>query len=310
MRRIVNILALAVLLVGPARSAETRTPAAPAPLALAATDRILVLAPHPDDEVLACGGVLQQAAALKLPARVAFLTYGDNNQWSFMMYRKHPVLLPGAVQAMGEVRHGEALAADRLLGLAPEHLTFLGYPDFGTLNIWTRHWHTNAPFRSMLTRVTAVPYADAFRPGAPHRGDEILRDLTNLIREFRPTKIFVSHAADHNGDHRALYLFVRVALWDLAGELQPHLLPYLVHFKRWPRPPGRHTDRELDPPAQFAEQVAWQRLALTPAQVDAKEAALRQHASQYRASAKYLISFVRRNELFGDFPDIRSPPTN
>ena len=288
----------------PAEAVGTKATAPRPEVTLTATDRVLVLAPHPDDEVLACGGILQQAVALRLPVRTVFLTYGDNNQWSFMVYRKHPVFMTGAVRAMGEVRHGEALAAGRLLGLAPEQLTFLGYPDFGTLHIWAEHWNTNAPFHSMFTRAAAVPYADAFRPGAPHRGDEILRDLTGLIREFRPTRIFVSHSADHNGDHRALYLFTRVALWDLEPELHPELLPYLVHYKNWPRPRGLHIAQDLAPPAQFADQIAWKQCSLSPAQVETKHAAMQKHASQYKISAGYLLSFVRRNELFGDFPDL------
>ena len=71
-----------------------------------------------------------------LPLRIAFFTYGDNNQWSFLVYRKHLVLIPSAVRGMGEVRHDEALAAARVFGLSPDHLTFLGYPDFGALHLW------------------------------------------------------------------------------------------------------------------------------------------------------------------------------
>lgn len=73
-------------------------------LVLKQGDRILVLAPHPDDEVLGCGGILQEAAGRGLPLRVAFLTNGDNNELSFILYRKHPVLMPGAVRGMGEMR--------------------------------------------------------------------------------------------------------------------------------------------------------------------------------------------------------------
>src|SRR5439155_180960 len=83
----------------------------------------------------------------------------------------------------------EAVAAARILGLGPGELTFLGYPDFGTFEIWTEHWGEKPPLRSKLTRVTAVPYASAFRPGAPYKGEEILRDLSTLVRDFRPTKV-------------------------------------------------------------------------------------------------------------------------
>ena len=78
---------------------------------------------------------------------------------------------------MGEVRHHEALAAAKILGVDTNQLVFLGYPDFGTLTIWYRHWADRPSFESMLTKVTNVPYEDAFRPGAPYKGEEIVRDL-------------------------------------------------------------------------------------------------------------------------------------
>ena len=130
------------------------------------TDRILVLAPHPDDEVLGAAGVIQQAVAMKVPIKVVFLTYGDSNQWSFLLYRKHPVVWPGAVENMGLVRHDEAINASRILGVERKNLIFLGYPDFGTLNIWYYHWNQRPAYRSLMTRVTAVPYKGAYRSGS------------------------------------------------------------------------------------------------------------------------------------------------
>lgn len=266
------------------------------------TDRIMVLAPHPDDEVIATGGIIQQALKQELPIHVVFYTYGDNNEWAFTVYRGHPVFMPRSMQGMGMIRHGEALQADAVLGLSPTNLTFLGYPDFGTLIIWNAHWGDQLPFRSMLTRVTAVPYTNAFRCGAPYKGEEILSDLESVIRDFKPTKIFVSHPGDHNPDHRSLYLFTRVALWDLEKELQPEIVPFLVHYKKWPQPQGYHPDVTLVPPDLFEDTVQWKNLALARPNVAVKHEAIRMHASQYAVSAAYLDSFVRPNELFGDFP--------
>ena len=124
---------------------------------LSPKDRILVLAPHPDDEVLGAGGVTQKAISLKLPVKIVFFTYGDSNQWSFLVYRKHPVFMPGAVETMGLVRKDEALAASSILGVDSKDLIFLGYPDFGTLNIWYEHWNKRAAYRTMLTWVNHVP---------------------------------------------------------------------------------------------------------------------------------------------------------
>jgi LmbE family N-acetylglucosaminyl deacetylase len=265
-------------------------------------DRILILAPHPDDESLGTGGVIQQAVSLGLPVRVVFLTNGDANQWSFVLYRKQPEFLPGQAQAMGQVRHDEAIAAAHVLGLQPEQLTFLGYPDFGTQRIFTSHWHDAAPLRSLLTRVTQVPYADAYRPGAAYKGEEVLADLESIIKDFRPTKVFVSHPADRNPDHAALYTFTRVALWDLG--LTPELYSYLVHFPRWPEPRRSAPALPLIPPASLASAEKWWALPLSIAEIDTKLAALKAHRSQFEDSPHYLSSFIRANELFGRYPEV------
>jgi len=271
---------------------------------LAPQDRILILAPHPDDEVLGCGGIIQKSIKLNLPLRIVFLTYGDSNQWSFMLYRKRPVVMPKSVEAMGLIRHDEAVAAAKELGVSSEQLFFLGYPDFSTLNIWYSHWGDLPPAKSMLTEVEAVPYSNAFRPGALYKGDEILQDLKTIIREFKPTKIFLSHPGDHHPDHRALYLFTTIALWDLHNELQATLFPYLIHYKKWPKPKGYFPDELIEPPQFFQQAITWQNNTLDNEEITTKFNAIKKHKSQYDSNHKYLLSFIRTNELFGDFPII------
>ncbi len=273
-------------------------------LFLSKDDRILVLAPHPDDEVLGAGGVIQQAVAQQLPIKVVFLTNGDSNQWSFFLYRKHPVIFPGAVETMGLVRHDEAVNASQILGVDPKNLIFLGYPDFGTLNIWYYHWNQRPPYRSLMTRVIAVPYKNAYRFGAPYKGEEIVQDLRSILRDFKPTKIFVSHPADHNGDHLALYLYLRVALWDEKME-GVQLYPYLIHYLTWPKPKGFHPEKYLTPPDALVSDEIWKQYHLTVAQIVNKKKALEAHQTQFLSSRQYLLSFVKFNELFGDFPPLK-----
>lgn len=77
--------------------------------------RLVVVAPHPDDEVLMCGGLLALRAALKLPTLVVAVTDGEASH--------------------GEVSHGEEAAAQHA-GLAMRRvqesaagLMALGLPD-------------------------------------------------------------------------------------------------------------------------------------------------------------------------------------
>jgi hypothetical protein len=154
----------------------------------------------------------------------------------------------------------------------------------------------------MFTRTQVVPYSNALRPGTPHRADEILKDVEQVLRDFKPTKVFVSHPGDHNPDHLSLYLFSRVALWNLSSELQPELFPALVHHPEWPAPQGFNPGLPLDPPDRLAHDATWYTSHLTDEQIRRKHAALQKHQTQINMSAGYLNSFVRTNELFGDLP--------
>jgi len=279
----------------------------PATIAFTPGDRVMILAPHPDDEVLACGGVIQHCVATGIPVRVVFLTYGDDNELSFMAYRRHPVLSTKSVLKMGLVRRDEAITAARTLGLNQTNLVFLGYPDFGTLRIWYAHWGSEPPLRGFLTAAKAVPYKSAFRPGSAFKGEEILKDLSAIIRDFKPTRIFVSHPADHNPDHQALYLFTRIALWNLETELKPEIYPYLVHFRNWPKQKDDDPEFYLSPPPSLSDDIEWQNVLLQHKQVERKIEALEAHKSQCKYASRFLHSFARPNELFGDFASLPPP---
>ncbi|MFY9823193.1 MAG: PIG-L family deacetylase [Thermoanaerobaculia bacterium] len=299
---VISILLAAFCLFG-----ERRLPAAPVSrpetgaIPLKEGDRILVLAPHPDDEVLGAGGVLREAVRRGLPTRVVFLTNGDSNEWSFLAWRKRPVFLPQSVLAMGTLRRQEALAAAAVLGVPAGNLSFLGYPDYGTLAIWRDHWGNQPPGRGRLTRATAVPYKTAYRPGAAFKGEEILADLEAIVRQFQPTRIFLSHPADRHPDHAALYLYTRVALWDLQGAARAATLhPFLVHYPHWPGEKGLHPSEERRPPATLLPGFRWQSRGLDREEVDVKRRALAAHRTQFAYSSSRLLPFVVANELFGD----------
>ena len=48
---------------------------------LTSESRLLIFAPHPDDESLACGILLQHAVATGATTHVVYLTDGENNPW-------------------------------------------------------------------------------------------------------------------------------------------------------------------------------------------------------------------------------------
>lgn len=269
-------------------------------------DRVLIIAPHPDDEAIGCAGIIQQALSSGAKVTIAYMTNGDHNQLAFMVYEKRITLRTGEFIHMGRVRRAEAIEAMKLLGLKEENLVFLGYPDFGTFTIFNRHWQDKRPFKSLLTRISSVPYKENLSFKAPYKGESILEDLKKVLRNCRPNKIFVSHPADTNLDHRAAYLYLQIALRDLDKELgAAKIYPYLIHCVGWPMPRNYHPELVLTPPRHFLNAgINWQEFKLTPEQLEKKHEAILCYKSQTRYSAFYLNAFARQNELVGDYADI------
>lgn len=272
---------------------------------IAKDDRILILAPHPDDEAIACAGVIQEALKIGARIKIVYLTNGDHNQLAFIVYEKRLVFRKGEFIHMGEVRRQEAQKAMTGLGLKQEDLIFLGYPDFGTFAMWTRYWASKKPFKSLLTRMTKVPYPENYSYGRDYIPRNILSDLENIIGDYRPNKIFVSHPADTNGDHRSLSLFLSVALWGLEGKIPPpRIYVYLVHHTEWPLPRKYHPDLKLEVPEDLSNFGRWAEFTLLPEAVEKKHYAILGYKSQTESSAFYLFSFARRNELFQLLPSL------
>jgi LmbE family N-acetylglucosaminyl deacetylase len=211
------------------------------------------------------------------------------------------------------MRQQEAASATKMLGLSPEQLTFLGYPDYGTLRMWRDYWGEAAPFRSDSTQASAVPYHNAFKFGHPYKPENVVADLLEIFRQFRPTKIFVTHPADTNPDHRGAANFVRLAALQLGEEqAPPQIYYYVIHFGSWPRPYHYHPDLMLAPPHQLLDDGDWRSLSLTPEQTELKYEAILQNRTELTISEYSLVSFARTNEIFAtiDVPTIPVVPTN
>ncbi len=307
------IFLLSILLVGCAglkKPDPVRWPAIPALEPFKKNERVLILAPHPDDEVIGCAGVIQQALRAGARVRIVYLTNGDHNELAFIVYEKRITIRQGEFVHMGKVRQEESIKAMKFLGLSENDLVFLGYPDFGTFDIFDRYWQDKKPFRDRMTRISSVPYKDNPSYGAPYQGESILSDLVKQILDYKPDKIFVSHPADVNVDHKSLYLFLQVALSDLEGQIpKPKVYPYLVHCVGWPKPRHYHPELELYPPDKFINsRINWVRSDLSFNELDKKYQAILFYKSQTQSSAFYLFSFVRENELFGDYPVLQLKP--
>jgi LmbE family N-acetylglucosaminyl deacetylase len=166
------------------------------PLALASSDRLLILAPHPDDESIATGGLIQVARSVGAAVRVVVLTDGDNNPWPQRWIEKRWRIDAAARQRWGARRREEARAAVRVLGLAADDAVFLGLPDLGLTDLLMRN------------------------------DRQVIRALRTQIDEFRPTVLIMPAVSDRHPDHSAANILARAAI---AQSPLPRLYTFAVH---------------------------------------------------------------------------------
>ncbi|MBI4914352.1 MAG: PIG-L family deacetylase [Acidobacteria bacterium] len=191
----------------------------PAPLHLSPADRLLLVAPHPDDETLAAGGLIQAAVAAGAAVRVVFLTDGENNPWAQRATEGRLFIGAAARRAFGARRRREALASLAALGLDEDGAEFFGFPDQGT---------------------TAALLADD-RSAAER--------LTGVVRAWRPSLVVGPSLYDLHPDHSALAVVLLGALarLPLQGIPSPRLLTFVVHNPHLRHAASRTVTVRLDP---------------------------------------------------------------
>jgi LmbE family N-acetylglucosaminyl deacetylase len=100
----------------------------------------LVLAPHPDDEVLGCGGLIAAASMHGAPPLVVVLTDGTGS---------HPRSASYKGERLRALREAETRKACRVLGLPGDRIRFLRYAD-------TAAPMAGAGFRRAVRRICAL----------------------------------------------------------------------------------------------------------------------------------------------------------
>ncbi|HZR81017.1 MAG TPA: PIG-L family deacetylase [Candidatus Binatia bacterium] len=286
-------------------------PAPGRPFAIGHGERLLVIAPHPDDETIGAAGLIQQVLGQGGTVRVLLLTAGDG--YVEAVVRETGELQPRPAQfiAYGERRLREARAAMRQLDHDRIRLQIMGFPDGGLNDLLRAHWRRSNPERSRTTGASDPPYdAEVIDPDIPYDGADLRHELGNIIREARPTIVALPDPLDTHPDHHAAGVFTLLATADwlhasAAGKgVAPKLLAYLVHWPAWPPgwdavDPALVADSALTLPAGLsARGLGRVSVALDERQVAAKRAALARYASQQEVMASFLAAFVRHDEPF------------
>ena len=266
--------------------------------------RLLVVAPHPDDDVLAVGGTMAQARARGGSVLVAYLTNGDANRAARRIATTRPLESASQYRSLGAKRQAEAILALRRLGLPASSAVFLNYPDRGLMPCLRTHWNSSDPYRSRFTDRAATYSASAYMPNAPYCGENLVKDIASILLGFRPTCVYLPHESDAHPDHRAAYSLGMQALRAAAGEFFPatacRTRCYPVHgFQRRPRLVDReaHSPRLVPLPLPGGEDD-WCVTLLSGRTIAAKYAAIRSHRSQWLVTRHFLASFATRCEIY------------
>jgi LmbE family N-acetylglucosaminyl deacetylase len=279
-------------------SAGAPSQAGPTLPPLGATTALLVVAPHPDDEILCCAGVIQRVAHAGGTVSIVWITSGDGSELDLLLIEHR--LWPSAtkLRELALRRMQEARAASAGLGVAPPGQLFLGYPDRGLAALLAEHHDT--PYSSPFTGAAQVPYAAALFPGHPYTGAQLERDFEAVLDQVRPNLILAPSPRDAHPDHRAAGLLAGTV--GARRGLAPALRYWIVHGgEGWPSPRALMPGIPLFPPPRSAGQE------LTVFELQAPEEdrmlqALRAYDTQMRTIGPFLLAFVRSTELFAVAP--------
>lgn len=185
------------------------------------SERIVVFSPHPDDDVISMGGMLDKLVDNENAVTVAYMTNGsvavfDDDVRRYLRFammsmdllplgeeelaradkalrtyveaieHKRPAEIdrPAVQKIKANIRYAEAVAAIEVLGLSAENARFLDLPFYKT------------------GRVRKDPI-----------GEEDIRLVVELLEEIRPDHIFVAgDLSDPHGTHRMCYAAIGQAL--------------------------------------------------------------------------------------------------
>jgi len=273
-----------------------------APLALERHDKLLVIAPHCDDEILSSAGVILAARRLGMHVNVVIATNGDGYVFSTMEEFRQAYPTPEDFIRMGNLRQQESLDALEVLGVHPEQVIFLSYPDRGTASLLVKNWSRSNPFISPYSEASQSPYWITYNPESIYAGEDFLADLKSVIEVYQPDLILYPHPDDVHADHWGLSAFTRLAVGMLEredGGYRPDTYAYLVHRRDYPEPKAYQPERKLLPPRRSYEvDTHWYRYDLSEQDVLLKDQAVNQFKSQLKSLGYLMHSFVRQNEPF------------
>lgn len=256
--------------------------------------KLLIIAPHCDDEILACGGTIYQALQKDNQVKIIFMTNGEGYRKAAK--KQFPALSSPEERAieLGKKRQKESIKGLSNLGLERKQIYFLNYPDKGLANLWSGFYYK--PYSASLTKRNSPceQWGKSFS-STIYTGEDVVKKLSQVITTYKPTDIYYPHPSDKHPDHWATNCFVKYVLTNQQINCREHL--YLVHWKMWPTGWVLSQRTILVPPPVLYDKQ-WYKVQLAPNTLHLKKRSLLMHQSQIAVMRYFLFSFARTNELF------------
>ncbi len=253
--------------------------------------KILFIAPHQDDEIIAAGGLIQKCVKLGDCFTILFATNGDYH---------------GADVA--KKRYYESRQALDYLGVSEKSIFYMGYGDTGM-----KYSHSflmrmlfekpnvllTTPFSSRTYHPAQKRTIHTIRTGleSPLTHAMFLEDLEWFIGQHLPDLIIIPDALDLHGDHSALNALLRKL--NIFNQI-PLCLTYIIHGGddiSWPL----RNFKNFTCPPNFPVEI-WEKrisVSLTKQQQIKKYNALSLFTTQLKDdSTNFLVSFSKQEEVY------------
>ncbi|NWF86641.1 PIG-L family deacetylase [Candidatus Bathyarchaeota archaeon] len=141
------------------------------------TKRVVVFAPHPDDETFGCGGLIAKKIRDGYEVIIVEMTDGRNLFKSILNVETNP-----SPEDVKKIRKEEVLKATQILGVPKKNIVFLDFKD-GTLKEYE---------------------------------DEAVEKVAEILRRYSPVEVYFPYMHDCHLDHQATNRIVRKTLHKLG----------------------------------------------------------------------------------------------
>ncbi len=270
--------------------------------------RVMIFSPHPDDESLAASGLIQRVVEKGGKVRIVFVTNGDGYEEALRLRLKKASISAQDFIEYGKKRQEEAVNAACALGLHPNDVIFLGFPDDGIDDLWESYWSGLKPFVSPHTLFDR-PQRKGKNRWAKYSGVELDQEIARVLTEFKPDWVVLPDPRDYHPDHTATGVFVLDALRCVHQEKKSPFSPtrvftYLVHFKdyphdsQWAKAIFETGVGSCKRSGKTLATARWTALPLSAEEVEGKRRALLAHASQIQILGDFFRYFLLPCELF------------